>query len=352
MGTVMTWQHPRLSRRGGWIIVVAVGLAGFWTASSRSPQVEAAEAAADQPAHVMSPLPLQGAISCASMACHNGFGPTGSKGSEYTTWIGGEDKHTTAYQVLFNERSQRIERNLGNQKKATEDALCLNCHVHPQAGTMPRETLASVKGDGVSCESCHGAAGRWRTEHYLAGWQQKSIEEKKAYGMQPTKDLVERAKACAVCHVGDGVRDVNHDLIAAGHPRLNFEFAAFHDLVPKHWDEAAEKRTYPDFEARIWVLGQLASAQAALELLAYRAENQQRPMDTRLSKPWPEFAEYQCYSCHHDLQPAGWRQERENALQKVPGRPLLGAAPWATSRCRTLGYLVFRDASSCDRRPR
>jgi hypothetical protein len=346
LGTVMTWQHLRLRGRCGWIIVVAVGLAGVWTAWPRSPRVDAAEPLAGKPAPAASSLPLQGAVSCASMACHNGFGPKGSSGSEYTTWIGGEDKHTHAYQVLFNERSQRIEKNLGNHRPATEDTLCLNCHVHPQAGSMPSETLAVIKGDGVSCESCHGAAGKWRTVHYLAGWQQKSNDQKKKFGMQPTKDLVERAKMCTGCHVGDGVRDVNHDLIAAGHPRLNFEFAAFHALMPKHWDETAEKRQYPDFEARVWMIGQLTSAEAALRLLAYRADKN-APAPEGLSKAWPEFAEYQCYACHHDLFAKSWRLDREEGLKNQPGeRPKFGTLPWGTWYYPMLTYVPAGQADT------
>ena len=87
-------------------------------------------------------------------------------------------------------------------------------------------------------------------------------------------------------------RDVNHDLIAAGHPRLNFEFAAFSTNLPPHWNT---KRTKPADPAQAWKVGQAMSAHAAADLLAYRA------CPKAGSAPWPEFAEYDCFACHREL---------------------------------------------------
>src|SRR5262249_29449111 len=107
------------------------------------------------------------------------------------------------------------------------------------------------------------------------------------------KDVLQRARLCADCHVGGPEREVNHDLLAAGHPRLNFEFSSFQAIYPQHWCDRDDRARYPDFEARSWAVGQVVSAQTALNLLAYRANNKKAP--------WPEFAENNCYSCHHDL---------------------------------------------------
>jgi hypothetical protein len=134
------------------------------------------------------------------------------------------------------------------------------------------------------------------------------------------------SQKCAGCHVGSqpapgfrGVRDVNHDLIAAGHPRLNFEYAAFLANLPPHWK--AEKRTWtPEARARTWAVGQAVTAKAALELLAHRVEQAQRSPPVA---PWPEFAEYDCFACHHDLRPKSWRQEPAFAQQR------LGSLPWS-----------------------
>jgi hypothetical protein len=110
---------------------------------------------------------------------------------------------------------------------------------------------------------------------------------------------------------------VNHDLIAAGHPRLNFEFGAYHANLPKHWNEQKDKAGRPDFEARAWAIGQIVTAKSALELLAWRAN----PAN---NTPWPEFAEYDCFACHHDLQAKSWRQSRDVRGRK-PGALTCGS---------------------------
>ncbi len=108
--------------------------------------------------------------------------------------------------------------------------------------------------------------------------------------MRPLHDLGVRYRMCVECHVGCGERDVNHDLIAAGHPRLRFEAALFTERMPHHWP--AEKA--PSFEALSWATGQVLAARTELNLLAYRAD-----AAAAQRKPWPEFAAYDCASCHH-----------------------------------------------------
>jgi hypothetical protein len=169
----------------------------------------------------------------------------------------------------------------------------------------------------VGCESCHGASGLWLGPHTTTGWEAKDPQAKAALGMINTKDLAHRAEVCARCHVGyratDGslVQDVNHDLIAAGHPRLNFEFAAFLDNMPPHWEEKGENagplspnRRAVDFEARAWPIGRLATMKVAVELLERRAAEAKAVP----AAPWPEFTEYGCFSCHHDLRDQAWRR--------------------------------------------
>jgi hypothetical protein len=184
----------------------------------------------------------------------------------------------------------------------------LKCHVAPDFDVKnPPLGAPYFKTDGVGCESCHGPARNWINEHHLDAWQLKSVEEKTLLGMNDTQSLLGRAQTCVQCHVGTPEMDVDHDLIAAGHPRLNFEFAAFHAGMPRHWPDAKDRaapRGGPDFEARAWMIGQLVSAQAALELLAERASNQ--------AKAWPEFAEHDCAACHHNLQPDRYAQKNGN----------------------------------------
>jgi hypothetical protein len=267
---------------------------------------------------------FQGVGSCAAAACHGGDGPPRIPGSEYTSWINC-DPHARAFTVLADDRAERMTKSLRRAVPATRDPLCLACHA---TGAHP-----GLRSDGVGCESCHGPAEGWLTRHYQPWWGRQSDRRKEAWGMRPTKDLRVRAKTCAECHVGSAGRDVNHDLIAAGHPRLNFEFGSYHAVLPKHWNVRADRARYPDFEARAWALGQAASAEQALELLASRAAG-------RNTAPWPEFAEYNCFSCHHALhEPRPWRKQGGG---KLAGAPAWGSWYFSDLLPKALAYSTPR----------
>jgi hypothetical protein len=190
----------------------------------------------------------------------------------------------------------------------------------------------------VSCEACHGNAGGWLREH--TAWTGDRREVYAKTGMTQLFDLGERAMTCLGCHVGapagNGlpVRDMNHDMIAAGHPRLNFDFAEYLRRLPAHWMEkdrtatSAKLPPRPLNAAKAYLVGRTAHAEAACKLLASRAERSATDPRT----PWPEFAEYNCASCHHNLRavtdedPAeGWRRDSVY----LAGRPL-GVPPWQT----------------------
>jgi cytochrome c554/c'-like protein len=274
----------------------------------------------------------QGAGSCAAAACHGSMGPATLDAypsrvlrNEYSTWVT-QDRHANAYQVLFSNRSRRMATLLsGGNVPAHRDARCLACH--STTGTDPLATTPEVvRQDGVGCESCHGPAERWLGAHTQLGWIGLSAEAKESqYGMRATRALDRRAAICVECHVGGPGREVNHDLIAAGHPRLNFEFAAYLANMPPHWVED----TRGNFPAQVWAIGQAATARAALEQLHTRAlqarSRSKAPRDEHATaSPWPEFSEYDCFSCHHDLADEKWRKQRiDSGL--TPGTP-----PWGT----------------------
>jgi hypothetical protein len=251
---------------------------------------------------------------CSSSNCHG----NGSKGNEYAIWAG-DDPHRKAYAVLHNDVSARIQKNLKRETPAHLDAQCLKCHAvneekHYHGELLPGRGL----GEGVSCDACHGASQAWLGEHYKSDWKRLTDREKfEKYGFKQTKDLVARALMCAQCHVGARDREVNHDLIAAGHPRLAFEAARFHftDNYPKHWKEKLPNR---EFEIQLWWTGQVASFRQAVALLAARAERA-----AAKSAPWPELSEYSCFACHQDV--GGCKSRAEFGERN--GRPA-GRAGW------------------------
>lgn len=239
--------------------------------------------------------------SCAAAACHGG-GAVGKLGSEHSTWAreavpsATGDPHAKAYSVLFNPVSVRMGQLLGI-KEPHNDQRCLTCHAVVESA-KDADTREQFLSEGVGCGGCHGPADKWISEHTLPTWKARSNESKwKDFGFVPTKSLVARTLNCASCHVGDGDRDMNHDFIAAGHPRLAFEPARFHAQPDyrKHWVEKGSAR---DFEVREWVVGQAATLRAAVNLLYERAKKAEKP---NVAHPWPEFSGYSCYACHQPI---------------------------------------------------
>jgi hypothetical protein len=235
--------------------------------------------------------------SCAASSCH-GRGHAGGTRSEYLTWAPDlrpgkpNDAHSRAYQVLFNPVSKRIAELMQLPKPAHETTLCLKCHAVEQV--QPAEALS----EGVGCCGCHGPAKKWLAVHYQPAWKKLTNFEKwEQYGFLPVRNLTARAMNCAGCHVGDGTREVNHELIAAGHPRLAFELAGLHSTpgYRKHWKESLPPA---EFELRAWVIGQATSLRSATVLLQDRAR---RVEESDAEVDWPEFAGYSCVSCHRAI---------------------------------------------------
>jgi hypothetical protein len=306
-----------MRRRNVGLGLVLLGLIGGWCAGSRSANPQAAPSAAARPASFQ----LQGVASCSTSGCHHGNGERGQKGSEYTTWAL-HDPHARAFEVLLEQRSREIEARLRGlpdiqEARPEQSALCLHCHVQPGVDARPRSPRFNLA-DGVGCESCHGAAEKWLAPH--RGWKSLSTDDRQAafasHGMTWLRDPLTRARVCADCHVGTPAARVDHDLIAAGHPRLAFELGAYLAHLPRHWDGAAEKKALPDLEARSWAIGQVVTARRSLELLAEPAH------------AGPEFAAYDCISCHHDLRPKN-RRDGLRSADTPPGSLVWGSWPFA-----------------------
>lgn len=269
-----------------------------------------------------------GMNSCAARGCHGSVDSTDPahgrvyiKDGAYTTWLN-YDPHARAYAVLLDPRSERIaaqlKASLGG-KPAHQAALCLSCHATPSDPADPAPTAR----EGISCEGCHGPAGGWVEPHLAPSWRARSASVKAVDGLVDLASPASRAKACVACHVGDRSQgmDMNHDLIAAGHPRLNFEFASYLEAYPKHWEEK------PGVEARgakAWAIGQVVTARAVVDLLGARALASKEGVTRKAPAPeavWPEFSEYECFTCHHGLASPSPRQGPGH----VPGR-----LAWAT----------------------
>jgi serine/threonine protein kinase len=253
-----------------------------------------------------------GSASCSAPACHGSEGSLSEgrvRQRESTIWLR-TDPHARAFASLQSDRGRRIEKNLESlpgveRTRAEGDDRCLTCHAPAvRLPLMLRDGRVDAE-TGTGCESCHGRAALWLKPHSLPGWQSVNPEERRRLGLR--MDVAIRVRVCIECHVGGADSDVNHDLIAAGPPWLAFDPAAHFARLPRHWNDRPPS---PAGQAKQQAAGRLLTAQVALRLLTYRAEGP--------DSAWPEFAEYDCRSCHHDL---GESRARTPAVLRMP-------APW------------------------
>ncbi len=117
--------------------------------------------------------------------------------------------------------------------------------------------------------------------------------------MVDTKEVAARARMCLECHLGKGNKIVDHELIAAGHPDLVFELDTFSAALPMHWRETRPQAGNTLPRVREWAVGQAVALGEGMRLLAGRSP-----------AAWPEFADLECYQCHHDLRAESWRIQR------------------------------------------
>ncbi len=243
-------------------------------------------------------LRINGAQSCAAAACHGGpipgvLQPWVRRGAAYQLWKE-NDPHSQSWRTMCSDESLDMMRRLKivrGDKIVDQSGFdnCLGCHNTTRRYDEPRSPVS--RHEGVGCAGCHGPSELWIGDHFQQHWSPISAQQE---GFINAGDLYVRARMCASCHVGDKDRDMNHDIIAAGHPTLRYELATYHAWQPKHWrDRESEDKSF--YEAQLWLAGQVAATDASLALLETRANN------AHTVSEWPEFAAYNCASCHHAL---------------------------------------------------
>ncbi len=271
-----------------------------------------------------------GRASCASATCHGGISGRGPAwNSSLRTWEATDTHHAAAGIVLLSDQSKQMVAALVGSTfnettyRATLIERCASCHspnlIDRQSPAMSSEVdWRREISDGVSCEACHGPAAKWLELHTL----QVSDDRVSTLGSGrlPTKPWLERTDNCLRCHLGSRpagsvVRDMNHDLIAAGHPALRFDMSLYHSILPAHWAVEPKQRIImephqsdlePRFRAAVVFefptpqqhhLSRLRTLVAAAKLSLDRIEASRHGL-----APRPEFAEYNCLACHQNLE--------------------------------------------------
>ena len=245
-----------------------------------------------------------GVATCASGVCHGSIRPRSATNvlqNEFVTWSR-LDPHSNAYNLLFNEDSKRIARNLG-LSNAHEATLCLDCHADnvPSERRGPKFQLA----DGVGCESCHGGSEIYLSSHTDPNQSHaQNVED----GLYPTDDVLARANLCFSCHMGDQNKIASHEIMGAGHPRLSIELDTFTALEPPHYlvDSDYRKRKWDEDSVVVWAVGQLQAARQTVLLI----EEHLNKSDDR----FPELSLFDCHACHHPMSDIKWRQNKTVGL--------------------------------------
>lgn len=299
---------------GGWFMLLAICITLLENKAQAEPIEKSTVRATASQRSDNEPVSIVG---CLSSSCH------GSRNSESPVWQQAgqiwfdDDPHAKAYTQLLTERSKAIVEKLTQRTFSSSDAVeyrsvlsqrCNSCHA--SAHDNPEQLLM-----GADCQVCHGPLKAWGDSHYSSDWHALKEERFFATKRFNTASLASRAQICMSCHVGDlntpsVAREVNHDLMAAGHPPMHFEFETFLRAYPAHWDRNQDANLFgASVSHKRWQIGQYSQAQARLKLLLARVESVDGKSEVQ--RAWPELTEYSCYGCHHSLSEPSWRQTRD-----------------------------------------
>jgi hypothetical protein len=332
---------PGISWRWKFAAVAVAGCAGLaWVAVGYSRGEREAPAGGGKDKATLTPWYVPARQGCGTRGCHESAPIEGEtylcRCTEYNIWVK-EDKHADACNLLSGPRGQEMAAAL-RYDVTTSDA-CLSCHSVVVQDPKSLDPKFDRKNEGVSCAVCHGPYREWRVPHGLYGeydtWRKHSRAHKEQmFGMTDLWDPVKRATLCASCHIGnvEQKKFVTHEMYAAGHPPLpGFEVTTFSEQMPRHWQYLREKPKkvqellrYDGTEreqTKLVLVGAAVNLRESMKLLAHQAQECSRAKDP--DRRALDLANFDCYSCHHDLKSPSWRQKRGFA-----GRP--GRVPMRT----------------------
>ena len=251
-----------------------------------------------------------GVASCATSACHGKTAKVEGRNvwlNEYHVWST-QDRHSRAYQTLLSKESKAIAEQL-NLPSAHTAKVCLDCHADNVA--VEKRGAKFQISDGVGCEACHGGSEKWLKTHTEPTASHASNIQQ---GLYPTESPYARAALCLSCHVGTESKFADHQMMAAGHPRLSFELDTFTANQPAHYniDNDYKQRKGELAPGYLWMVGQVESTKRLLTLVDKHGSD----LNSK------SLAIFDCHSCHRPMKPRrGQPQDFSNALP--PGSPRL-----------------------------
>lgn len=213
-------------------VLCACLLATIRRSVADSQQKEAATAAPEKAAGggKLDPARVMGAKAC--VKCHK---------SEYARWM--KTVHYSNAERLKTAAAVKYAKAMGiAEADIAKNSLCTTCH----ATTQKQESGSVVAISGVSCESCHGAAGGdpgWLNRHAVygpegtkrnnetPGHRKARLEFCAKQGKVGPRNLYGLAKKCFGCHIVG-----NEKLLDASHKpgSATFEFASWTNGEVRH----------------------------------------------------------------------------------------------------------------------
>jgi hypothetical protein len=130
--------------------------------------------------------------------CHNKT----EKGAQFTIWENGPHAHS--FETLLSPEAIAVAKERGLPKPPSESAECLGCHVTGfgeatgfSLDVDPADSRAVRKNEAlqaVTCESCHGAGGDYKSKATMEGIHSGTIEAA-SVGL-----VIPNEKTCTKCH--------------------------------------------------------------------------------------------------------------------------------------------------------
>lgn len=180
----------------------------------------------------------------------------------HATWM-----HTAHYQTFFSAHRMRSGRRIAERlgiERIKQSKDCASCHytVQPEAQRVAQPIA------GISCESCHGPAGKWNTIH-ADTTDPDAMKKAEALGLIRPGNIAGMVDRCYACHTVNDEKLVNQ----GGHnPGSEFEMVAWLEGEVRHnfmkTKGAQNQPTPPERKRLFYVIGQITALETAIREFA------------------------------------------------------------------------------------
>jgi hypothetical protein len=159
--------------------------------------------------------------------------------------------------------------------RITRESLCINCHATAQQAADKTHLISN----GISCESCHGAAGDWMKRHGEFSDKEEGEEteeeiakrwnDAEAAGMLRPSMVLSIARNCVSCHVVPHEDLVNTGKHSAG---SEFELVSWSQGIVRHnnfYSKGQENKLASIEKQRLFhIIGIMAEMEIVLKAVA------------------------------------------------------------------------------------